>query len=85
MGAGYRAATDRGFLKGVAMEITRIPMDPQAHGLERVADIYMSKGFDVRSTAKPSPELVSTVTSAAVPKHIRDLFQAILNKEITKP
>jgi hypothetical protein len=67
------------------MAITHIPMNPQGDGLERVADIFMSKGFDVRSEAIASPELVSVVTSATVPKHIRELFRAVLHLEVTKP
>ena len=67
------------------MEITYTAINPQAQGLERVAKIYVSKGFDVRSAARPSAELVTVVTTAEAPKYIRELFRVFLQKQTSKP
>lgn len=63
------------------MLLAHYPVNPEGKDLERVADVYVSKGFDILAKPNPSKELLALLAKGQLPGDIQDLMKQILRIE----
>ena len=63
------------------MEFIHLARNPSEKGLERVADIYIAKYFQISQTPVPTQEFLPLLAREDIPKYIRELIRKALKLE----
>lgn len=61
------------------MKFKHLPRDPNAEGIGRIAEIYVTENIDMRIAYKPSATVVSLVQSEEVSDEFRAIFDKIIS------
>jgi len=63
------------------MNFTHHEINREGKGLERVANIYVAKDFDIRAKPAHSEEFLSLMTREEIPEYIQNLIRRVMGTE----
>lgn len=66
------------------MEFVHLARNPLGKGLQKVADVYVAKDFDITETPKPIQEFRALLAREEIPQYIRDLIRKVLGLELSE-